>query len=427
MAISVQNLEEALGQILSKTGVTDVKNVLGTYDQAKSVKENLRLLLNHKKDILLETVNFLKTLSTEYPVPIQQINSKSYLKEDYANDIISFLNLLKPTQCLSCSQNYVPTGDDFKENEVKCLICKRPSHHNCYKDSSVNPKIGIVFLCSECLSEKTAKNIEETDKLSPETPAKSSTAPHRPSKDKDKSKCDTNEDDSDSDDESTDKTKKEKKKSSSGKDCPLYLKRICPHGLTGKRHVNGKPCPDQHRKHCRYFMEYGPSGCRFKGQCRYLHPRLCENSVKLKTCLNKSCTEFHLKGTQRKPPPPNSEPAQQPTQQPTGRYIQPWSLEKAQSEIHKQNSTVPTTYQHSNSSNEDSTKDFLEKYLQQIKADLTSFTKSLIEDSLKTNLSQLAPNSSQNRLSNEEIFHKTIPNQMHHQQPLSLINRQSFV
>ena len=80
MAISVQNLEEALGQILSKTGVTDVKNVLGTYDQAKSVKENLRLLLNHKKDILLETVNFLKTLSTENPVPIQQINSRKTMQ-----------------------------------------------------------------------------------------------------------------------------------------------------------------------------------------------------------------------------------------------------------------------------------------------------------------------------------------------------------
>ena len=49
MAISVQNLEEALGQILSKTGVTDVKNVLGTYDQSKSAKENLKLLQNHKK------------------------------------------------------------------------------------------------------------------------------------------------------------------------------------------------------------------------------------------------------------------------------------------------------------------------------------------------------------------------------------------
>ena len=92
--IFVKDLDEALGQILTKTGVTDIKTVLGTYDQTKPAKENLRLLLNHKKDILLETVNFLKTLGTEYPVPIQQINPKSYLKEDYAKDIVSFLSLL---------------------------------------------------------------------------------------------------------------------------------------------------------------------------------------------------------------------------------------------------------------------------------------------------------------------------------------------
>ena len=115
MVITAKDLDEALGQILAKTVVTDVKNVLGTYDQTKSAKENLRLLQNDKKDLLLKTVNILKTLGTEYPVYIHQINPKNYYKEDYANDIISFFKFLKPTQCMTCSENYVPTGDDFEE------------------------------------------------------------------------------------------------------------------------------------------------------------------------------------------------------------------------------------------------------------------------------------------------------------------------
>ena len=176
MVFTVKDLDEALGAVLSKTPVTEVKNVIGTYDQTKSAKENTKLLLVHKKEILLETVNFLKSLGTDYPVPIQQLNPDSRLKEDYATDIVSFINLLKPTQCLACSTNYVPTGEDYNESKVKCFICKRPSHHNCYDDTIAKPEIGIVFLCSECISEKTAKDL--ADAKVPPTPTLTS-KPHK--------------------------------------------------------------------------------------------------------------------------------------------------------------------------------------------------------------------------------------------------------
>ena len=424
MVITAKDLDEALGQILTKTGVTDVKNVLGTYDQSKSAKENLKLLQNHKKDLLLETVNFLKTLGTEYPVHIQQINPKSYYKEDYAKDIISFFKFLKPTQCLTCSENYVPTGDDFKENQVKCLMCKRPSHHNCYKDSSVNPEIGIVFLCSECLSERKAKDVEENDKQPLDTTAK----PTTPKGLKKKSQTDSDSDEN-SDDESCehkpkkDKYQKDRKKGSDEKDCPLYLKRICPHGLTGKRLVNGKPCPQKHRKYCRYFMEYGPSGCRFKSQCRYLHPRLCENSLKLKTCLNKSCTEFHLKGTQRKP----TNNTQETHQQAKGKNIQPWvhREESPTSETNRPNSNVELYQQHP-SNNDSATKDFLERYLQQIKADLTNHTQKVIQETLLTSLGHRSLILPQYPAA-KEMIQKPPSNQMYQQQPVNPPTHQSFV
>ena len=421
--ITAKDLNEALGQILTKTGVTDIKTVLGTYDQAKPVKENLRLLLNHKKDILLETVNFLKTLGTEYPVPIQQINPKSYLKEDYAKDIVSFLSLLKPTQCLSCKENYVPTGDDFKENTVKCLICKRPSHHLCYKDSSVNPDIGIVFLCSECLSEKTAKDLEENDKKSSEPPSQPPTPAANPTKGKQPRKND--EDASDDEKEQPkdppqkSKPSGDKKTDSDDKDCPLYLKRICPHGLTGKRLIDGKPCPHKHRKHCRYFLEYGPSGCRFKSQCRFLHPRVCENSLKLKTCLNKSCSEFHLKGTQRKPPPP--EDYSNPPQQPKERNVQPWNF--GERKLATEDKPANNIHQQSQSTNSHS-KDFLDQYLHQIKADLRSFTQTIITESLAASLPHLI---NQQNLLSKEISQKPPQSQSSFQQSLNLPNQLNYV
>ena len=375
MVFTVNELNEAIGAILSKTGVTDVKNVIGTYDQSKSAKENIKAIIEaHKKDKLFDTVTFLKGLSTDYPVSSQQMNPKSHYKEDYATDIVSFINLLKPTQCLACSTNYVPTGEDYNESQVKCFICSRPSHHNCFNDSNVKPEIGLVFLCSECISEKTAKDLTESAKIAPEPPAIQPPPPNEPNKviekDEEETVVDNNINDQRND-----------------KDCPMYLKRLCPHGLTGKRHVNGKPCPYKHRILCRYFMEYGPTGCRYKRQCRFLHPRVCENSLKLKTCLNRSCTEFHLKGTQRKSHSQNDH-GNNMHQFRQNDPVKPWM----------QNTTLNTNSKTTPQQNPpiECTKDFLEKYLQEMKADLMKeFTRSTIQNVWRANTNPATINQSQ--------------------------------
>ena len=42
------------------------------------------------------------------------------------------------------------------------------------------------------------------------------------------------------------------------------------------------------------------AGCKFGEECRYLHPTLCQNSVRLKMCLNDSCQHTRLRFTKRK-------------------------------------------------------------------------------------------------------------------------------
>ena len=44
------------------------------------------------------------------------------------------------------------------------------------------------------------------------------------------------------------------------------------------------------------------AGCRFGDKCRYLHPKLCQNSVTMKMCLNEDCKLTHLKYTKRHKP-----------------------------------------------------------------------------------------------------------------------------
>ena len=206
----------------------------------------------------------------------------------------------------------------------------------------------------------------------------------------------------------------------------MYLKRLCPHGLTGKRHVNGKPCPYKHRILCRYFMEYGPTGCRYKRQCRFLHPRVCENSLKLKTCLNRSCTEFHLKGTQRKSHSQN-EHTNNMNQSRQNDPVKPWM----QSTTPNTNSKITPQPQPP----VECTKDFLEKYLQEMKADLMKeFTRSTIQNLWRANTNPGTINQSHREETyqpqqNQQFFNQlqSLPtqNQQFLNQPMSLpIHRQ---
>ena len=300
MVVTDNELKTALSDILLKTNDVTVQNVIGFYNSEKSGKENIQLLHTcSQRQALRDTSSFLKSLSSEYPVSTQIINNTNRVKEEYARAIVKFIEFLKPTQCLICKENYTPASE---ENQAKCFLCHRPSHSKCYKEHNINPEIGVIFVCSECLSLKAANELateiqNNTEKTTTDKPQESDL------------------------DELQQKAEDDKE------DCPLYMKRVCPHGLTGKREINGKPCPYKHRKLCRYFSQYGSTGCHFSKKCRYFHPQICENSEKLKICLNKTCQEFHIKGTRRIEPRDwnyqNNSMSNEESQY-RGRKVQPW-------------------------------------------------------------------------------------------------------
>ena len=84
--------------------------------------------------------------------------------------------------------------------------------------------------------------------------------------------------------------------------CEAYKKRECQHGLTGKRLINGKPCPHSHPPRCFRWCKHGDNkkaGCAKGSDCTYYHPKLCKNSVLKRYCANRECTFHHLKHTRR--------------------------------------------------------------------------------------------------------------------------------
>ena len=73
--------------------------------------------------------------------------------------------------------------------------------------------------------------------------------------------------------------------------CEMYKEGICPHGLVGRN------CKDKHPRHCPRHCQYGV--CRWGNKCWFLHPKLCENSRRTRTCYNDDCKKTHLRGTKR--------------------------------------------------------------------------------------------------------------------------------
>jgi hypothetical protein len=83
--------------------------------------------------------------------------------------------------------------------------------------------------------------------------------------------------------------------------CPLYKKRMCPHGSDGQTTVEGNTCQYAHPRRCVKFCRFGKKkgGCNKGPECKQYHPVLCKFSLRTGKCFNSECTYTHLKGTKR--------------------------------------------------------------------------------------------------------------------------------
>ena len=81
MVITNEAFDEALGEFLRKAGDDSIKNVLGTFDQEKTVPQNITQLKVNNGDDLKNTIAFLKANSPAYPVAQQVLSTKNRNKE----------------------------------------------------------------------------------------------------------------------------------------------------------------------------------------------------------------------------------------------------------------------------------------------------------------------------------------------------------
>ena len=328
-----------IGELYDGNPTDPVKEVLGKIITDESIAKNISYINTSSitRATMDATIEFLKNLNTKSHYHERLVNSKASNKTLIAKDIVHYIFSLLPAECNVCSAHYTDADEGKGRPEVICYICQRGCHPGCYSDAQVSVHQGLLFFCSSCLPNIKSLHDEYKNSSGPVKPVETDNLPEtkKPSeKEKlpsdhdsepkiDKGELDneldnkvattvTTEENSHTDVFSPEEPVKHQrnvkkiepsqahKKDFSvfaGRDiCPLLLKGICPHG------ISGHGCNAFHPKRCSYFVSAGNDkryGCTKKGKCKFYHPKLCENAAKLRTCLNRDCKEVHFRGTRR--------------------------------------------------------------------------------------------------------------------------------
>ena len=291
----------AIGELLNGADENS-KKVISSYNFSASYKVNLSSLKSYNATVLEDCAVFLGF------TPRCQQNKKLYKNLTTLSDrIILRIESMFEIHCDECDSMYRNKRTD--EPPLNCQLCLQGCH-NCtgmlekitaYEKlcSDGNCPAGIVWMCHECKKKNDLTLAPQTKPAQTVANTATSAAREHPTIEEEK-------EEEDQDDRESPRRGREHQdrptQPSLSNLCEAYKKMKCPHGLTGKRLIEGKRCPKDHVPRCRRYCRFGDKqrqGCKFGEKCRYYHPKLCRNSVSKQVCLNPDCTYVHLKFTRR--------------------------------------------------------------------------------------------------------------------------------
>ena len=298
------NHKVAIGELLNAADQLS-KKVIGAYKPDVSYKANIQNLLKFDATHLEKAITFLTGFQ-----PRDSEDKKLYKNQGVLCDrIILKIESMFDSTCDECKETYRNTLADTPP--LFCKLCMQGSH-NCEQIQALLPDIvrlkadnkmpiGMSWLCHGCNSKNDLNNmLPKAKATAPQTHAALSTQ-ERNEASQDVSE-EMREEDRASPRRNASDQEEEAATATDSEVCENYIKMKCLHGLTGKRLINGAPCPKRHPPRCFRYCKYGEGnklGCKKGNSCKYLHPRLCRDSVNKRVCLNRECKFVHLKFTRR--------------------------------------------------------------------------------------------------------------------------------
>lgn len=278
-----ENQKAVIGALLNSADALSRK-VISAYSPTLKYKTNMKNLERFNADHM-EAAAILLGFN------VRADSKKLYKNLKVLRDrVILKIESLFESTCLDCGEKYCNSLSDTPL--LVCHLCSQGSH-NCErvrdKVKSLPRPGGTVWLCFDCFRKNDLtlmpKHGEKPGQL--------------------KEVVEEEEEKEDDEDLEGDRNSPRRGRGPEGAEstiCEAYKKRQCQHGLTGKRLINGKPCPYRHPPRCFRWCKHGDnksSGCIKGSECEYFHPKLCKNSLLRRYCANRDCTFHHLKHTRR--------------------------------------------------------------------------------------------------------------------------------
>ena len=282
-----------LGGLLN-TAPPDARKVLGAYSWLANHIPNKKKMLkcNARKE--------LEPCALFLGIKVRDDEDKKLYKNMsvLVDRVILKIESLFETQCEDCNEKYTNSLED--DSPFTCKLCMQGSH-NCqilldrkkfYEDAHENAPLGCVWICYGCQEKNNLSMLLPGQTPSEEDSEKEDPAPEETVTEETESRVSPRRDKAagqntktNAEKTVTDKTTKDTTNATNShrKICEKNKRRACPHGLMGRKEIDGKLCPDLHPKRCRRYCGHRNDkkrGCRYGKDCKFFHPRLCINSLK---------------------------------------------------------------------------------------------------------------------------------------------------
>ena len=302
-----ENIQMIIGKLLDKADVS-IRPVISAFNYFRSRSNNLQRLNQPTLDVLEKCADFLGITLAD------KDGYKIFTKTSLATRIYLGLMALMPAKCGECSEEYVIEHDcpPF----FQCFKCFKGSHH-CDRNkvlhetlSAMNTPTGFVWLCNTC--HESIDPIEPRKQRSRHTSATgnlSNAENHLSSGNMSdfttsglfsSTQFQLSQQQSNSTPPSDNAPHSSQTREN---DCKNFLNWNCPHGISGKKKVNGKPCPHTHPRICyeyRVAGSTGKRGCKKGKNCPFFHPDICKTALEHGSCQKQDCSKFHPWSTRKK-------------------------------------------------------------------------------------------------------------------------------
>jgi hypothetical protein len=309
----------AIGELLDGADA-DAKNVLRKYRADVSHDRNFKEMKALKNEVLEKCAEHVKLVvrSTDGE---SETHDKLYPNKGVLVDrLILKIESYLQDNCDECKATYRNKLDDEAPLLV-CFVCSQGSH-NCpeMRDkydkvsacfASPDRLIGLHWLCQGCRRKSDLVFVPKPKNTKKAKPITQTIAEDTAEEEEEEEEADeTDEKEASVEEQAISNDRRSPRRER----CPVptgicekYKKLECPHGLTGKRLIQGKPCPKLHPRRCINYMRHGTDkklGCTKGQDCKYYHPVLCRDSVKRRVCTREGCKFAHLKFTKHYEPDP---------------------------------------------------------------------------------------------------------------------------